>query len=672
MTQTANSLDEGGRSTDSPATAAAGSEPARTCRGKFAAAREAFLAEVAGNAEPVMVSMKIANRGDRALHDVRVTTDRSFGDFHSLDTIMRSAGIERPAPTLENLKKLMRFYVQSRSVGRSAIARAIYCNPVLQFNIANTGMCCYNNSVAALLAQALGFRGCGDASAFWHADHAVAGFMLDGQIRLLDIHTPGMLCYRKDRPAELATVEDALFADDRNPYARVGDAAGLAYDSQPVTQLMGILRKHGLQPVLVRPCDPLNAYAGTTMRMDLRPGESIEWPYRNVSNQGLTNTANRYYSLESDGGGKWWKAKSCDDNPQYEDVFEEPQMYGNGLVVYEPDLAGDSWRDGTLSRFRVESRGERGSGPNLYPSAVGQPADIIWEMAHPYVTVGGRLRGAFRRRTAQDWLKVYVTADIGSLKHCSWGELTWGEPVYEASVGESVVMDADLDAIVCKRLGPLCQRYWVKVVMQAGVRKEDVGIESLRCETDFLFDLHARPILGCGANRVTYQDATAPDVRRNVEVEFRYQPLAVPSVSRQHSRIDVPGAGNAVPADGMRFFWVRVALRDEAGRPIPHKQVRLTSDRGAADDIAWMPSPCRDFLPNGMQFAPLVLNQATYRFTNFKMKGQPAKMATPEHGVDDWNGYICFMVQSRTPGPATLTASTMDGQEIGAVTVCYG
>lgn len=108
---------------------------------------------VPGNAEPDMVCMKITNRGDRTLTDVRVNTDKQFGDFHSLDTILESAGVTKAEPTVENLKKLLRFYVQSRSLGRSALAKAIVDDPVLHTNIANMGMCCYNNRVAALLAQ---------------------------------------------------------------------------------------------------------------------------------------------------------------------------------------------------------------------------------------------------------------------------------------------------------------------------------------------------------------------------------------------------------------------------------------------------------------------------------------------------------------------------------------
>lgn len=647
--------------------------PEKTFVKTVKAAGKSFKITVPGNAEPVMVAMKIANRSDRTLLDVRVNTDKQFGDFHSLETIFKSAGIEDPAPTIENLRKLFKFYANSRSVGRTALARVFYQNPVLQMNIANTGMCCYNNAVAATLAQALGFRSCGDASAFWGGNHSVSALMMDGLIRLIDVHYLGMLVYRKGSSTELATVDDALLEDDRNPYLRAVDADGMQYGGLSAEHVVDLIRKRDWQPVLVNPTAPLNEYQGTTMRMDLRPGESIEWPYRNVSNQGLNNNANHKCSFESEGGGKWWKPKFCDDNPLYEDKFEEPQMYGNGLVVYEPDFASNSWKDGILSQFRMASRSDDDQGPNLHPAVTGKPADIIWEMANPYVTVGGRIKGVFRRHSQDDWLKVYVTADIGSLKHCTWGELTWGEPVFEAPVGEAVALDIGIDAIVCKILGPLCQRYWVKVVMQSACQKEDVGIESLRIETDFLFDLHARPILGSGANKVSYRDATQGDFQRNVEVEFKCRPLEVPPASTRHSSITVPGIENSIPADGMHFFWVRVALRDDRGLPIPHKRLNLSSNRGEADEITWVQTPCRDALDwdSAPGFSQLVLNRATYRFVNFRRDGQASIMATPKHGVDDWNGYMCFMVQSLTPGSAKLTATTDDGQEIGSVTVNF-
>ncbi|NQU74779.1 MAG: hypothetical protein HQ546_00525, partial [Planctomycetes bacterium] len=462
-------------------------------------AKKSFRLTVPGNAEPDMISMKIANRGDRTLHDVRVNTDKQFGDFHSLDTILASAGVEKVEPTVENLKKLMWFYVQSRSAGRSALAKAIVENPVLHFNIANTGMCCWNNGVAALLAQKLGFRCCGSAASFWHGDHAISAVMMDNELRLLDIHTPFMLSYRKGSLTELVPLEDCLAGDDRNPYARIGDAAGLAADMQTVKDLMQLLEKHGHEPILVKPCQPLNSYDGTTMRMDLRAGESIEWPLKNVSSQGLTNTQNRFHSMDSDGGGKWWRPKFSDDVTA--DRYEEPQMYGNGRIVYRPDFTTGAWRDGMLSRFRIESRHDTGLGSNLHPDQAGKYAEIIWEMANPYVTVGGRLRGAFTRKGQDDWLKVYVSADPGSLNVCSWGEINWGSPIYEAPVGEAVEADLDIDKIVCKQLGPMCQRYWVKVLMQAAGNKTDVGIEGIEIDTDFLFDLHARPHLECGPNK---------------------------------------------------------------------------------------------------------------------------------------------------------------------------
>ncbi|NQU76549.1 MAG: hypothetical protein HQ546_09585, partial [Planctomycetes bacterium] len=201
--------------------------------------------------------------------------------------------------------------------------------------------------------------------------------------------------------------------------------------------------------------------------------------------------------------------------------------------------------------------------------------------------------------------------------------------------------------------------------------KTDVGIEGIEIDTDFLFDLHARPHLECGPNKVFYKDATPGDFDRDVEVEFTVRPAAVPPVSREKSRIVVPGIENTVPADGMGYFWVRVALRDADGRPISYKKVFLTSSRPDADEITWMPTPARDHIANGMQFATLVLNHATFKYNNFRIRGELVTPSTPEHGVDDWNGYICFMVQSRQAGTSTLTAATKDGQEVGSVDVRF-
>lgn len=638
---------------------------------RIASPRQTCSLEVPGNAEPDTVSIKITNRGNRTLTDVRVNTDRQFGDFHSLDAILESAGVTEVEPTVVNLRKLLRFYVQSRSLGRTALGRAIVDDPVLHTNIANTGMCCYNNGVAALLAQALGFRGCGDASALFGGAHAIAACMMDGAIRLLDIHTAMMLCYRQGSTTELAPLEDVLRPDDRNPYWRIGDAMGLAPDSQKVEDVVEYLRRHGWEPILVKPCVPLNRYVGTTMRMDLRPGESIEWPLRNVSNQGLTNTKNRDYSIESDGGGKWWRPFYCDDDPEYYDVYEEPQMYGNGKIVYEPDLSRECFQEGVLSQFRVQAGTESGGVALLHPVEAGKPAEIIWELNQPYVVVGGRLHGTFRRRSDADWLKVYVTQDIGSLKWCSWGELNWGDPLYEAPRGEEVAMDLAIDDLVCKPLGPMCQRYWVKIVMQAGQNKTDVGIHRIHFGTDFMFDLHSRPHLGRGVNVVTYRDASPENLPRNVAVEFRCVPHNVAPVSLTHSRLEVPGGENALPADGMRYFWVRVCLRDAEGKPICGKKVHLTSSRGGLDEITWMPMPTRDAIPGQPPVCPLVLNQATFKFTNYRARGEPAVPATPEHGIEDWNGYLCFMVQSTTPGESALTATTDDGERIGEVTVRF-
>lgn len=97
---------------------------------------------VPGNAEPVMEPQTNSNRADRTVQDGRVNTDRAFADFRSLEAIMCSTGIERAEPTVDNLRKLLRLYLQSRSVGRTALARALYCDPVLQLNVCNAGMCC--------------------------------------------------------------------------------------------------------------------------------------------------------------------------------------------------------------------------------------------------------------------------------------------------------------------------------------------------------------------------------------------------------------------------------------------------------------------------------------------------------------------------------------------------
>jgi hypothetical protein len=184
--------------------------------------------------------------------------------------------------------------------------------------------------------------------------------------------------------------------------------------------------------------------ADTTMNMVLRPGEAIEWRWRQ-------QTPMKYHG-------------ALQTALTYENV---PYLICNGLWEYRPDLTRELWHQGA----NVENVA---SIPQGLTAENGKTGTIIWTMSSPYVFVGGRIEAE------GNGMKFFISQDSKS----------W-HPA-----------ETNLDAFF-PIVGAPSYRYQLKCQLEPGAQLKKVAIVN-----DLQMAPMALPEMVVGENVFTYSDQT--------------------------------------------------------------------------------------------------------------------------------------------------------------------
>ena len=254
----------------------------------------------------------------------------------------------------------------------------------------------------------------------------------------------------------------------------------------------------------------------------------------------------------------------------------EPSHYGNGELVFEPDLAapgaGDAGGAVLLEADNVDPGTRDRGGPRLKPLPNGRPAVAVLRVRSPYPIVGGRLE-LYAVRTAPDDLVAVEAAVAG-------GE--FAEVARSAALGEHLIT-ADLGRVIPRHHGsqhppPQPQELRVRLRMRAACAGHAVGVSSIRIVAGVQYHARVLPTLRRGRNRVRFAaDAIGPGAqivhRWRENHTLSWQPEHPYEGQRVTLRARVRNRGDAAPADPWDPEKTGVMVRFFAGEPRPENRI---------------------------------------------------------------------------------------------------
>ena len=368
------------------------------------------------------------------------------------------------------------------------------------------------------------------------------------------------------------------------------------------------------------------------------PGRTIAacFAHATPDERDLTATA---YSPRATLRGRERLTRRWDHRGAWSHSVTEPSHYGNGELVFEPDLAapgaGDAGGAVLVDADNVDT-GIRDRGrPHLKPRPNGCPAAAVLRVRAPYPIVGGRLE-LYAVRTAPDDL-VVVEVAVGG------GE--FAEVARSDALGEHLVT-VDLARVIPRHHGsqhppPQPREFRVRLRMRAASAGHAVGVSSIRIVAGLQYHARVLPALRLGRNRVRFAaDAIGP----GAQVVHRWRENHTLSWDPEHPfegqrvtlRARVRNRGDAAPADPWDPQKIGVLVRFFAGEPRPENRIggdqlipSLAPGEQAVAEVSWRARAIPD-RPHGGE----ANNQATYLATSITVvvdpedrPGAPASMA---------------------------------------------
>ncbi|MFO7900886.1 MAG: hypothetical protein R6V58_17720 [Planctomycetota bacterium] len=265
------------------------------------------------------------------------------------------------------------------------------------------------------------------------------------------------------------------------------------------------------------------------MHLGLRPGERFVRTWDNVGKWHWYPALTAAWKNDSYGnpwtGPRDRYAELYDEAPRDEDGA--PLTFGNGLLVYRPDLTAgaNDLDDGVCHRENVDD-----SGDGFGPAAVKQPARADFRVRLPYLIVGwpgdvdaeephvtgaAVVSGECVRRTNADRVNLLVSTDAGR---------TW-KTVWKASDTGRFEFAVDLSDHVHGRYD-----YRVRLELASVREPGDARILSLGIDTACQLNPETLPAVRPGANEMTVSLLPGPDVHEET-IQYKGTP------KRAHDRL---------------------------------------------------------------------------------------------------------------------------------------
>ena len=188
--------------------------------------------------------------------------------------------------------------------------------------------------------------------------------------------------------------------------------------------------------------------------------------------------------------------------------YGKKRYFGNGRMVYQPDLTTDAFRDGLAPGGLKDVA----AGGGLHPAKAGQAGSVTFAVESPYVAVDAWLDATAVRKAGGDVLAVSAKGPKGGWKK------VW--PAEAAGATGEV----KLDKVSLKEAAWFSHGYQVRIEMTAAKAAANVLLKTIRITTVFMNNMYALPYFMPGKNTLRLTAAEGADLKANkLTLEYVWQ-----------------------------------------------------------------------------------------------------------------------------------------------------
>ncbi len=433
------------------------SRPGKSHRKRVSESGAVYRVRLKGEVQNRTVTIR--NRGEDVVVNPRVVMNGKR-DWFSTPSILEEA-LEPGMSKREKAVAIWKFLKDNRYHYTPAHDHIEVHDPVRFLNVYGYGFCDDSATNFMVLAEQAGLK----ARVWGLTGHVVPEAHFEGSWHMLD---PDGEIYYLDDDGE--TISSVATLEQRPDIIRKYPSPYYT-DAEKLVEIYTTTEDNRVAPFYKE-----RSEARHTMGYVLRPGESL---MRSRDNWGI------YFSSR---------------------YLDEPRVYGNGRLTFEPIFENELFRKGAESVRGVQIE-QADTGWALVPSRAGRQGALIYRFTSPYpfldgtVNVVGELEGKGRMalafsETGEDWQPVWSTDVSGRVKTeipiGGYFRNGYGEPVYT---------------------------YSLKVTLSAP-KGGTAQVQHLRFASDVQVAPHSLPALETGENEVRYVDESSDN--RDVEVLFGY------------------------------------------------------------------------------------------------------------------------------------------------------
>ena len=223
-------------------------------------------------------------------------------------------------------------------------------------------------------------------------------------------------------------------------------------------------------------------------------------PHRTSINLRIGETIERYWGNE---GKPYYNLFGKENWKDFKHGLY-PVTYGNGRLVYEPDLSKQIYKKGLFQKpINLNCTEEDGLRPALHPSKANEKGIAIFKVSLPYIVSNAWVKARLVRENLKDEIRFSLSVDGGN---------TW-QTFWEA---EKELGTFNLNHLsFCEPFDPTQENlpkiitpfgrheYLVKIEIKAAEKISGCGIDSLSIITVFQHNLFSLPMLWPGRNEIT-------------------------------------------------------------------------------------------------------------------------------------------------------------------------
>ena len=506
-----------------------------------------YTINVGGTMDPENLEVTIENLGDTAVVNPRISVNGLY-DWYDVKSL--AAEITRDCKTDEEKALAIWWWIRYRTYQRAPLDDESALHPVRALNGYGYGICGHVAAWMKCLWAAAGVKGRVDelaghtvSEAYYHG----AWHELDGNVKVF------YLDHDNRTIASLATLEHDKTLIERTIHPREMQPWFIGPDTpernaefvQYITTYKDNYEEHSYDGEIAKDYN---------MAMTLKPGERLV---------------------------RWWTPKLGKFEGRDERA-EAPLVYGNGQLIWEPDLTRVDLRPYLWvpeHHFpNTATRPQDGKSPavhvgDLQDSSYPNPARFAIPIESPYPTVGGR----FTCTLVKEGNSSFDAASI------FFGTPNWGRgDLYEYRWGSGAQkVSLDLDSKILRAHSPY--GYLIGFGIAASAHNKpatQTGIDAFRSETDLQVAPESLPALSLGKNTIRFRQQSNGKVRityRWKEVVGRRPPgkVETPTSPRNGGEVSslTPLLKWAPPsdiadADKVVDYQVMVSLRPDCRWPL--------------------------------------------------------------------------------------------------------